>query len=78
MNSLRFRTTRQNIRSASSGAVLSRDQVDGHEATVTEEDYQRCVSWTPRAGLVAEVCSLGSSFLPAQELLRVARSVPEP
>lgn len=61
-----------------SGTVLSRDQVDGHEATVTEEDYQRCVSWTPRAGLVAEVCSLGSSFLPAEELLRVARSVPEP
>lgn len=70
------------IRSATawsdSGKVLSRGEVRDHEATVSEEDYQRCVSWTPRRGLVAEVCSLGSGFLPADELLRVARSVPEP
>ncbi len=32
----------------------------------------------PAGRLVAEVCSLGSGFLPAEELLRVARSVPEP
>lgn len=61
-----------------SGTVLSRDRVGDHEATVTEEDYQRCASWAPRAGLVAEVCSLGSAFLPPEELLRIARGVPEP
>ena len=70
------------IRSATawsdSGKVLAHDEVRDHEATVSEEDYERCVSWTPRRGLVAEVCSLGSGFLPADELVRVARSVPEP
>lgn len=57
------------------GKVLDRASVRGHEATVTEEDYQRCVSWTPRRGLVAEVCSL-QEFLPSTELLRIADSVP--
>lgn len=70
------------IRSATawseSGTVLAHGEVRDHEATVTEEDYQRCVSWTPRRGLVAEACSLGTRFVSADELLRVARSVPEP
>lgn len=60
-----------------SGEVLDRGEVGGQEASVTEDDYERCVSWAPRRGLVAEVCSAGVQ-LPADELLRVARSVPTP
>lgn len=58
-----------------SGEVISHDRVGDHEATITEEDYQRCVSWFPRAGLVAEVCSL-QNFLDPDELVRIAESVP--
>lgn len=57
-----------------SGKVLSRDRISDADATVTEEDYQRCVSWSPRVGLVAEVCSL-TVFLAPLELLRIAKSI---
>lgn len=58
-----------------SGRVIAEDEVAAAEATVTEEDHQRCVSWSPRPGLVAEVCSL-TEFLGPGELLRIARSIP--
>jgi hypothetical protein len=58
------------------GTVVARDRVADSDAVVTEEDYQRCVSWSPRAGLVAEVCSLGT-FLAPSELLRIAESMPD-
>lgn len=62
----------------SDGKVLATDDVGDHEATVTEDEHQRCVTWTPRPGLLAQVCSQGESLLPGDELLRVARSVPQP
>lgn len=58
-----------------SGTVIAAAEVATAEATVTEEEYQRCVSWSPRPGLVAEVCSL-TEFLAPRELLRIARSIP--
>ena len=59
------------------GKAVSHHDVGGHEATVTQDAYHRCVSWTPLPGLVTAVCSAGA-LLPADELLRVARSVPQP
>ena len=57
--------------------AVSHADVGGHEATVTEDDYQRCVSWSPLPGIVTDVCSAGA-LLPADDLLRVARSIPAP
>lgn len=59
------------------GDVVSHDDVGGHEATIAEDAHHRCVSWSPLPGIVTDVCSAGT-LLSADELLRVARSVPEP
>lgn len=59
-----------------SGKVLEHQQVAGVDGTVTEEDYQRCVSWSARSGLVSEVCSLGEEYLSPAELVRIASSIP--
>lgn len=59
------------------GDAVSHTDVGGHEATITENDYHRCVSWSPLPGIVTDVCST-RTLLPADDLLRVARSVPEP
>lgn len=62
-----------------SGEVTGHTVVGGAAATVTDEHHERCVTWSPKAGVVAEVCSLtlgDAGFLPAEELLGVARSLP--
>ena len=63
-----------------SGRTLSRERVQGHEARVSEESHQRCVSWSPRPGLVSQVCSLdeGSRYLEPRVLVRIAQSVSMP
>lgn len=58
------------------GEVTGHAQVADADATITEDDYQRCVSWSPRGGLVAEVCSDLDTFLSPEELLRIANSLP--
>lgn len=58
------------------GKVTGHAQVADADATIAEHDDQRCVSWSPRGGLVAEVCSDLDTFLTPEELLRIANSLP--
>jgi hypothetical protein len=56
--------------------VLATTTVAGHGATVFQESYQRCVSWSQDPGILLEVCSLtDGAELPSAELLKIARSL---
>ena len=51
--------------------------VAGHPATISDNRYRRCLSWTQPAGLVHGVCSETSNhvYLDANELIKIARSI---
>lgn len=57
------------------GKPVGHDDVSGSRATIAETDYQRCVTWSSHPGVTLEVCSQGGEFLPASELLTIARSI---
>ncbi len=58
------------------GTVLGREEVGGKPATITENDYQRCLSWSPRHGLVFQVCDdLAGIDTTTATLVRVAQSI---
>lgn len=59
------------------GTVIDHADVAGHDATISDEKWERCVAWTVAPGVVQEVCSQGSNhaFLSEATLLDIARSL---
>lgn len=60
------------------GSVIKRVDIDGHAAVVSDESYERCVSWSDDQHLLREVCSEPGPHgrpLPVGDLDRVARSL---
>lgn len=69
------------VRSASAwvpdGTVVDRVDVAGQRATLTDQSYERCLTWTGDDGLISEVCSLNAvaNYLSPNQLVRIARSL---
>jgi hypothetical protein len=58
------------------GNIIGHATVHGAPATITNESYERCVSWSDPPGIVREVCSLSNAgFLPSSTLLKIADSL---
>lgn len=59
------------------GTVIDHADVAGHDATISDEKWERCVAWTTAPGVVQEVCSQNSdkAFLDEAVLLDIARSL---
>lgn len=75
------RTLEIRLRSATAwaqdGTVVDKLDVAGHTATVTDQSYERCLTWSDSDNLIREVCSLAttSNYLSADQLLRIADSL---
>jgi hypothetical protein len=60
------------------GKVVGNTDIAGHFATVTDQNDERCVSWTDDQRLIREVCSLstrGGAYLSTDQLEGIAQSL---
>ena len=60
------------------GKVVANTDVAGHNATVTDQSDERCVTWTDDQNLIREVCSFstrGGGYLSTDQLEGIAQSM---